>query len=156
MVVEEFKKIPGFEKYWVSNLGTVISVKTSKRKILARAIDGNGYHVVTLHNNPIKRTMKVSTIVAMAFLGHKAENIHTTIVRLKDGDKLNPVLSNLEIVEKTKSKQPGVRYSVKTNKWRADINYMSVKIYVGSFNTEQEAINAYLDKLDKVKLRFKK
>ena len=151
---EQFKKMPGFEKYYVSDFGNVISTQTKKPIFLKPGIDGNGYEVVTLYNKPLKRVMKISTMVAVAFLGHKALNVHTTIVKHKDGNKLNSRLDNLQIIEKEISKQNGVRFSESLGKWRADLNYKSIKKYIGVFETEQQAINAYLDRLNKIKKRL--
>jgi hypothetical protein len=150
MQEEKFEKIPGFPIYWVSTLGRVISTRYNKKKFLAKGIDGNGYEVVTLYNGPIKRTLKVSTIVAMTFLNHKAENDHNVIIKLVDGNKLNPILSNLKIVKKIEYSTKGVRYSSALKKWRVDVHYAGENYYVGLFETEAEGIKAHEDKLQKL------
>lgn len=156
MEIEEFKKVPGFENYWVSNLARVISTRYNKKKFLAQAFDGNDYQVVTLYNGPIRRTLKVSTIVAIAFLGHKAENDHNVIIKFIDGNKSNPKLKNLQIVKRVEHKHTGVRYNKTIQKWRVDVCYEGEKYYVGLFNTEPEAINAYEHKLNKLIAKSKK
>jgi hypothetical protein len=81
-----------------------------------------------------------------------------------DGNGLNNCRSNLRIVTRREnmsnckihrngkklSKYIGVTFNKITNKWVAQIQIRSRRIYIGSFNTEEEARDAYQNFLHKI------
>ena len=71
---EEWKKIPGYKFYEVSNFGSIRSLprNTTKGKILTQHINKrNGYCYVNLIENGQKKNVRVHKCVALAFLGPK-------------------------------------------------------------------------------------
>lgn len=81
-----------------------------------------------------------------------------------DGNGLNNQKSNLRIVTNRQnsqnrkniiksSKYVGVYWDKISNKWKSQIR-INKKIYIGSFDTELEAHNAYLNKLEEIGLTF--
>jgi len=63
--MEEFRKIPGFEKYSVSNLGNVRADKTGR--ILSQFNHKDGYKFINLQT-PTKQTQLVHRLVGYAFI----------------------------------------------------------------------------------------
>lgn len=98
---ERWKQIPGYEKeYMVSDKGRVKSIaraivrsngrpQTFKERILKPSPDEWGYPQVGLRG----RTFKIHRIMAVTFLGKRPKGY---VVRHKDGNPQNNMLSNLE------------------------------------------------------------
>ena len=95
--MEEWKDVIGYEGlYQVSNLGNVRSLNynhTNKPKNLKQTVDSNGYLVVSLCKNNIKKKMNTHRLVAQAFI-HNDNNLPE--VNHKDEDKANNKVENLE------------------------------------------------------------
>ncbi len=103
--MEIWKQIPGFDKYKVSNLGRVKSIRREiidinknkrliKEKILKVTIDKNGYFSVGLYKNSDKpKMLRVHRLVLLAFNGQSF-----LACNHKDLDKTNNKLENLEYV----------------------------------------------------------
>lgn len=99
-MTETWRGVPGFPQYEVSSLGRVRSNLfhgKPRTKILKRSLRGKcrDYWGVTLYNDGVAYSMKVSRIVAMSFLGAIPPGMQ---VNHKDGNKLNDCPNNLEIV----------------------------------------------------------
>lgn len=103
---EIWKDIKGYEgKYQISNLGRVKSLKrvikrvvegkaffkTEKEKILKPYKNSHGYLCCGLEGKKIN----VHLLVGRAFIG---ENEKGFVFNHKDGNKMNPVLENLEVI----------------------------------------------------------
>ena len=87
---EEFRDIPNFEGYQVSNFGTVISFKQSKKgRLLKQQKDRYGYIYYCFG----KKKMKAHRLVMMAFC--PCENMDNLQVSHLDDNKENNCLSNL-------------------------------------------------------------
>ena len=135
--MEEWRDVVGYEKtHMVSNMGRVKtkerdvhfihrnSIVTHHRKsvILAHALSA-GYPAVTLSANGTNKTTRVHCIVAAAFLG-PIPSKHE--VRHRDGNRLNPHLSNLEYGTKSQNRLDAVAHgtmggeNVWTSKLTAD------------------------------------
>lgn len=109
---EIWREIPGYEgRYAASNLGRVKSLKRSiprnggstmicESRLLAAAPDPAGYPGVWL-GYPGRRTFKVHTLVAAAFLGPCPAGQE---VNHKNGDKSDSRLENLEYVTSSQNK----------------------------------------------------
>jgi hypothetical protein len=92
----------------------------------------------------------------MSFLGHKPCG-YKLVVNHIDFNKLNNNLVNLEIITnrencnkkhlKSSSKYVGVAWCKASKKWRAMIDINNKSNYLGLYNTELEASNAYQNKL---------
>lgn len=86
---ENWKAVVGFEgRYEVSDLGRVRSWVRGER-ILRAGVSSNGYPTVALGRG---NSRTVHSIVAEAFVGPKCDGQE---VRHKDGNRKNPVASNL-------------------------------------------------------------
>lgn len=87
---EEFRDIPNFEGYQVSNFGTVISFKQSKKgRLLKQQKDRYGYIYYCFG----KKKMKAHRLVMMTFC--PCENMDNLQVSHLDDNKENNCLSNL-------------------------------------------------------------
>lgn len=109
--MEEWRDIPNYPNYQVSNLGNVRSI--THYDALGRLRHGitkklkkhpKGYLSVVLRHSDLKL---VHRLVAMAFLGDLSKSLD---VNHKDGNKQNNVVGNLEWV--TKSENQKHRYDV--------------------------------------------
>lgn len=148
---EEWRQIQKFgDGYFVSNKGRVKNTnfkRTGDERILTPAEDAHGYYEVKrgkIHG-------KVHRLVLEAFIG-KSE----LPVNHKDFNPKNNYLENLEYV----TQRENVTHSVlkdKTffgccwdkywNKWTAHIRIKGRSCYIGRFDSEEEASNAYLLKM---------
>jgi hypothetical protein len=166
---EIFKDIPGYEEiYQVSNLGNVKSLERfrnnnhsgyiQKEKILKTSFSAT-YLCCRLSKNGKTKTLHIHKLVAMAFLNH-IPNGHKIVVDHIDSNKLNNNLSNLRLIshrenvskEKSiKSGLPtGVHFHKKQKKYTAYITIDKKINHLGSFNTIEEASNAYQNKLNQI------
>ena len=153
---EIWKDIPGYEGYYqVSNLGRV----KSRFKILKPSIV-KGYYRICLSNNNKKKNIFIHQLVSMAFLNHKPCGLKL-VVHHKDSNNLNNNLNNLEIItnrennsiERTeKSGLPvGVDFYHKYNKYSSRISFKSKRIFLGYFDTPEQASQVYQNKLNEIK-----
>jgi hypothetical protein len=154
-----WKNVKGFNFYMVSNTGKVKSLRFSREKMLIPYIGTHGYYVVTLWDK--KQNCKlIHHLVAIAFLGH-TPNKHTLVVNHKDGNKLNNNLNNLEIVThhdnittlkctKHSSKYRGVTWHKQASRWQAYIQSSYKNKYLGLFETEEQASEAYENALKNI------
>jgi len=175
-IKEVWRDIPDYEGYYqVSDLGRIRSLDRTvlttngqdrfyKGRIIKGNVDKDGYRRTTLKKNNIGRTFKFSQLVAMAFLGHEP-NGHTLIVDHINGDRSNDRVNNLRVVtnrantttcfrsdrDSFSSRYVGVNWDKKTSKWRALIYHDGVSTFLGLYNTELEAYNAYQSALSKIK-----
>ena len=98
MMKEEFKDIPGFPNYEVSNTGIVRNKK--RNKIKEPGIDKKGYYKVDLYKNSKRTTKKIHRLVADAFLPKDPQRKD---INHKDGNKANNKVSNLERCTKSEN-----------------------------------------------------
>lgn len=170
---EIWKDVPNYEGFYqVSDWGRVKSLdrmvidsRGGKRLYKSKIIgtEHKGYMVVGLSNNCISKTLKVSQLVAMAFLGHKPDG-HRLVIDHINGNKLDDRLSNLRIVTQRenvstcfrfdkklfKSKYTGVTFE--NNKYyKSRIHYKGIRVNLGSFGKDIDASNAYQKALSKIK-----
>ncbi len=158
---EVWKDIPGYEGlYQVSDLGRVKSFKYYKEKICTLILSNKGYLRLGLRKDGIRKHYKVSQLVAMAFLGH-IPNGHTTVVDHINEDKLDNRLENLQLIShrenicrvpkaKYSSKYKGVYWNKGCSKWLAHIRIDGLLVHLGCFENEEEAAQAYQDKLKEI------
>ena len=163
---EIFKDIPNYEGiYQVSNLGNVRSLerkvkhhkggfKLVKERILSLETTNKGYLRASLSKNNITKRYGVHQLVAMAFLSHTTCG-YKMVVNHKNFIRNDNRVNNLEIISqrensnrkhiKSNSKYVGVYKS--WNKWRSDIRIGNKTIYIGNYNTQEEARDAYQKRL---------
>lgn len=176
---EIWKKIKGFEYYEVSNLGNVKSLdkesemiwfidspkRIKKGKILKKILKGGAYNVVTFYDNGFFQKY-IHRLVAEAFIG-VIPKTHT--VNHIDGNKINNRVDNLEIIsyrnnsihanlnKNQTSKYVGVYWNKARGKWVAMARASKgEKKYLGGFDSEIDAYNAYLkftSKIEEIKYK---
>lgn len=107
--------IEGFDNYKVSDHGRVWSIPRTWAKggLLKNSIDHHGYARVTLMTKGGKKHYRrVHLLVAAAFLGPRPAGLE---VCHKDGDKANPLLSNLEYGTPSKNRHDAVAHGQHAN-----------------------------------------
>lgn len=107
---EDWKDIPGYQDYQISNTGKVKSLQhtvfhspsrkfpnghyvTYKERILIPAKEHGGYYFVVLYKNKVKRSFRIHRLVAQMFLNNPN---HYEQINHKDENKLNNCVDNLE------------------------------------------------------------
>ena len=166
---EEFRDIPGYEGYQVSNLGRVKSLpreikfgdrfRLSKEIILKPYINIYGYYTVRLNKYNKGKTFTVHQLVAIAFLNHIPDGFKVVVDHINN-NKLDNRLENLQLItsrlnsskdkKDVTSKHTGVHWSKRRNKWKASIIYNKKSIHLGTFNSEEEASNYYQNALKSI------
>jgi hypothetical protein len=172
---EIWKDVPGYEGYYkVSNLGRVrgldrvITCKSGASKLLKGKMlnptMSNGYKQVSLAMKGRRRTFKISQLVAMAFLGHKPDGFKLVVDHI-NGNRLDNRVENLRIVTNRanastcfranngtfSSEYLGAHWHINSLKWNSSIYYEGIYVYLGSFDNEADASNAYQEALSKIK-----
>jgi len=138
-------QIPGFPDYFV-NETNIISTKYGKHKVLKQSINSKGYKQVVISDvNKIKKACVVHRLIAQAYLKDFSEDLQ---VDHKDRNKLNNDISNLRMVSDKENKEnkdcKGCYLEKTSNLWRARIRKNKKTMDLGSFDTEEEATEAYL------------
>jgi hypothetical protein len=107
----------------------------------------DGYNEIRINDKMIKR----HRLLAFCFLG--LENIvgdrHTNSIDHEDEDKINNAVSNLRIVsngenQQNQKKVKGYSYHKRYKKYQAEITVNKKTVYLGRFDAEIEARNAYV------------
>lgn len=143
-----------------------------RERILKPIINSRGYYFVNLCSNGKCKTIKIHQLVTMTFLEHKPDG-NKMVVDHIDNNKLNNNVNNLQLISNREncskdkfrknksSKYIGVclhkqKYkladgSIKIwERWIAQI-YINDKILrLGSFKSEEEAAEAYQNKLEQI------
>lgn len=151
--MEEWRIINGYELYEVSNLGNV-----RRTKVLKPRLSGSGYYVVSLCINGKPKNKYIHQLVAKTFL-NKPDGF---VVNHKDGVKTNNKLSNLEWI--TQSKNISHSYDIGLRESKSKSGYKGVKavnngfmarisrdnktIYIGTYDTPEEAYKSYLEAIE--------
>jgi hypothetical protein len=92
---EEWRTVPGFPDYAVSDHGRVASRKGKRPRILRPYLNGRDnypYPTVTLHGADARQLRTVHSLVAEAFIGPRPDGLE---VRHLNGDPLDARLSNI-------------------------------------------------------------
>lgn len=159
---ENWKPVEYNNAYSVSDMGRV------KRgdHFLCASIDSYGYFVVTLFNGRERKMFKVHRLVAIHFLDNPG---NLPVVNHKNTIKTYNFVTNLEwcsvrennahkFKSTTKtSKYTGVSFHKRQTKspWVATIEVDKKSIHLGSYATEKEAQQAYLQAHDKYNINNK-
>lgn len=172
---EIWRDIPGYEGYYqASDEGRVRSLdrwiiykngrkRFYKGKIFEGSFNNGGYKTVNLSRYDKQKIFQISQLVAMAFLYHEP-NGHTLVIDHINGIKTDNNIKNLRVVthrdntstcyrkdrNSLSSDFAGVSYNKPTKKWRSMIRYNGLHIFLGYFENEIDASNAYKKALSKV------
>jgi len=127
--------------------------KREWRIVENNANDTYGYNTIKIGDKMIKR----HRLLAYCFLG--LENISGTlsgkiVIDHKSGIKIDNSVANLRITTQqgnnhNQTKAKGYYWDKKSKKWKAGIKLNGKTIYLGYYNTEAEAHQAYLDGKEK-------
>jgi len=152
--MEIYKDIPGYEGlYKVSNIGNILNIKRNRNK---KTFLKRGYLSVSL-SNPYKQ-FAVHQLVAMAFLNHIPDGTYKLVVDHINNNKLDNSVNNLQIVTaRINSTKDRIRKNIlptgvvkNGKKYASNICINGKPIYLGNFNTIEEASNAYQNMLTKI------
>lgn len=91
-MVDEFRVIPGYEKYGVNEVGMVVSFE---RNIILSSYFLNDYWVVDTFRNSLTETLPIHRAVALAWVINP-NPVLFNVVNHRDGDKYNNHWNNLE------------------------------------------------------------
>lgn len=168
--IEIWKNVIGYEGYYeISNLGNVRSLdRIIVDKIRTRFLKGcnlkssikqSGYEQLVLSMNGKSKSFNVHQLMAINFLKHFPCK-HKLVINHKNFIRNDNRLVNLEIVTqrentnqkhlKSKSKYVGVAKNKRGKEWRASIEINRKRIYLGSFDLEEDASIAYQEELIKL------
>lgn len=161
-MIEIWKDIKDYEGlYQVSNLGRVKSFKRKACRIMKPYSDGSplGYLRVDLQNNG-RSTRKLHLIVYSTFNGTIPEGSEVDHI---DNDATNNKLSNLQSLTSREnsvkrstlntnnsSTYTGVTWDKGNFKWKSQLYFEGKQINLGRFNSEEEASEAYQNKLSEI------
>ena len=153
---EIYKPIPNYEGlYEVSNLGNVKSLRSNL--ILKQRLNIDGYKRLNISVNGLSKTFNTHQLVASAFLNHKKDS--GLVIDHINNNKLDNRLTNLQLITqrknstkdidrtKSKSKKLGAHWHKLKKRWCSSIVLNKKSIYLGTFETEEEASLAYKNKL---------
>ena len=148
--MEIWRDIKGFETYKISNLG---NVKNSRNMILKPGKNTTVYLQASLFLNGKCKKVLVHRLVAYAFITNEEDLEYIDHI---DGNPLNNNVENLRYCtlsqnqgnrrKQTKegtSKYKGVYWNIHANKWIARLQIARVSKYLGLFDSEEDAANAY-------------
>jgi hypothetical protein len=150
---EVYKKIDGYENYHISNFGNIINSITGR--ILKPNNNGNGYLQIELSKNGKRKKYLIHRLIALAFI-QNPEN--KEFIDHVDNKRSNNNINNLRWVNRqennfnslksknTSSKFKGVSFEKKTNKFRAFIKINGKNKFLGYFENELAASDAYNSK----------
>lgn len=156
---EEFVDIKGYEGlYQINRLGVVKSLNRidnrghlRDEKILKQNITGFGYNSIGLRKNNIRKRYLIHILLIKTFVGYYDKKYYA--VDHIDRNTLNNNLDNLRIVShrnnyNNKNNQSkygvGVRFN-KNNKFNSEIQINKKYVYLGNFQTKEQAHSKYLE-----------
>ena len=152
--LEIWDYVPGYSNYKVSSKGRVWS--STSNKIMKPSIDSYGYYVVGLTRDKQRKHHKVHRLVALTFyfVDNDDDACKLQIDHI-DRVKTNNKLLNLRFCTGTENNRnqgiqrnntsgyKGVGWSSYSNTWRARIHFNGKRKCLGSFDTKEEAYEAY-------------
>ena len=145
----EFRDISGYNgAYRISKTGEVLSTSGTSARIIKPYIDIHGYYVIRLSKDKNRKKEKLHRLLYNTFIGEIPEDMFVDHI---DRDKKNNNLCNLRLLTKSQNNINSDRVECargcykRENKWRAVIEVGNKRIYLGCFDTEEEAHQAYLD-----------
>jgi hypothetical protein len=157
---EIWKDVKGFNaSYQVSDMGRVRSLdrfNSAGNKIKGRLLklrpNDKGYFTIKLYLEGKAKSRTVHQLVAESFLNHEPCR-HRIVVDHIDNDKQNNNLTNLQLISQREnssknnigktSRYTGVSLDSSRNKYVANCLHNKKRKFLGRFDTELEASEAY-------------
>jgi hypothetical protein len=155
IIVENWKKIIGYENYEVSDIGNVRNSNTGL--VLKKEIDTHGYYRISLSKHGKHKAGRIHRLAATAFITNLDNkpcvdhidncktNNHITNLRWATITENN---MNSKIGKNNTSGCKGVYYD--KNRWRARIKIDGISINIGSYKTLEEAKQARIKKANAI------
>jgi hypothetical protein len=149
---EIYLKIPNYDNYWVSNFGNIKSNYSGKEKLLSKRKSKNGYVSVFLYKKGFKpKTINIHQLVAVCFLNHKIDGYNKIIDhknKIRDDNRVEnlQIITPRENVTKEifkKNGYCGMTFEKSTNKYMVRVIKNKKRIYIGRYNSIDEAQKAY-------------
>lgn len=146
MYKEIWVKIEGYDDYYISDHGRVMSTKFNKIRYLTSCPSTHGYLKVMLCKNGIVKTKFIHRLIAEYFIPNPNNLPQVDHI---DGNRQNNNINNLRWVTNqqnhfNETKAKGYTWDKKRKKWYARIMIDGKKKFLGYYNNEQEAREAYL------------
>lgn len=122
--------------------------------------DKKSLSVCLVNKQGKRQTFSLGVLMMMAYKGFEP-NGHVSVVDHIDNDESNNKLSNLQIIPQREnaskdrknktSKYTGVSWDSSRGKWRAQIHIKGKTYALGRFDIEEDARDAYNNKLNQIK-----
>ena len=158
------KEIRGFENYFITKEGEVISKRTNKP--IFQWVDSCGYKLIAMSKEGKRHYARVHRLVALHFLAHEEEK---PFVNHKDGDKLNNHYSNLEFCTNSYNTKHGYDNNLYKSRSRCEIEvydknwnyintYPSIRSLSDNLNINRKTVTSILKgvkKTNNYKYNFK-
>lgn len=148
--------------YAVTDEGDIYSLK--RGEVMKQRINNAGYFEIVLCKCGIKKTYRVHQVVYNSFHGKEYDDLVIDHINsIKTDNRLDNLrkITNRENSSRSKTNRygRGVRYFKRIKRFGAEISISKTRYYLGTFQTQEEAKNAYekalLDWEDKGILPFK-
>jgi hypothetical protein len=149
--MKKFKVVPGFPNYKIAKDSTIISNNRGKEIIKKPPRDSYNRPKIRLWLDGKKFTFKVSTVMAMTYLGYKKGC--GLVVAHKDNIPYHNELKNLQLITQRlnaskdrkgkTSKYTGVWWHKRRQKWKSAIRINGIQKGLGFFINEEDAHEAY-------------
>ena len=151
--VEVFRSIDCYDNYAISSFGRVKNVKTNR--ILKAGLNSNGYFLVVLCKDGVKKSHKIHRLVACAFINNPDNK---ECVDHKDNNKTNNNISNLRFATTKEnsqnssirldntSGQKGVYFHKRVKKWCAQIKIDGISVHIGYYDDLDDARTARVNR----------
>ena len=156
---EQWRPIPGYDNYLVSNRGNVYSKPRPRAKagILAPIPNANrgGYLYVTLHANGRRDKRPIHQLVAAAFIGPRPRGQEGEEIRHLDGDVANNCVDNLTYGSRSLNnldkRRHGTDYNARKTRCPQGHPYSGENLYVIPSTGGRMCRTCQRDRLRKVK-----
>lgn len=154
---EEWKEIKGYPNYMISSCGNLYN--NSSGRYLHPTLTKNGYLVITLYKNKMKKQIFVHRLVAMAFLTNP---LNKSDVDHINNNRTDNNLSNLrfatksenginrKVSPKNRNGVKGVYFCKRDKRYLAHITIDGIQIHIGSYQTLEEAKQARIKRVNEV------
>ena len=159
----DWKWIDGYENlYKICSNGDIISCKFNKERILKQYINGDGYLFVGLYKNKKQKNFLIHRLIAIHFIENPNPEEFDCVDHINRNNKDNRI-GNLRWVNhsgncrnrKNYGKyKKGVSFNKKMNKFISRIHIDNKQKYLGSFETELEANEKYMEKYNELMKEF--